>query len=299
MKILDWKNLKVFKEKTCITIGFFDGIHKGHQLILNTLVKKAKERNIKSVVITFDETILAKFKMSQCISDMKMKLKAFEDYDIDYVLLLSKEDHFMNLSADEFIAQYLNRLNCQTMVCGHDFSFAAKKEGNINYLKQKTSYDIVVVDDVYLNQQKISSTYIRKLIAYGQIQNANTLTLYPFTLYSKVINGRKIGRTIGFKTANIQVNESCKLLKHGVYFGKVEIENVIYKAMINVGYNPTIKDDKILKVEAHILDFEKEIYDCPITLIFNVYHREEIKFTSLEDLKNQLTKDLEALRKLS
>lgn len=299
MKKIDLKNLQDFNESTCITIGFFDGIHKGHQCILNTLIKTAKLKNLKSVVITFDDSVLKRFKMSRCIMDMEEKIKTFNQFEIDYILLLSVTDNFMNLSADEFIHSFLNRLNCQCLVGGSDFHFAKNKEGNISYLKKNTNYDIVEVKDVYIQQNKVSSTYIRQLILNGQVQKANELLFTPFKIYSKVIDGRKIGRTIGFKTANIQINESCLLLKHGVYFGRVEIEHAFYKAMINVGYNPTIKEDKVLKIEAHILNFEKQIYDCPITLIFQVYHREEMKFASLEELKAQLNKDVSLLENLS
>ena len=295
MKILDLKDLKNFTNNTCVTLGFFDGMHIGHQKIFDTLINKAKDNNYKSVVITFDDSSLNLFKMTKNITSLNDKLDSFGKYGVDYVVLLKTSDNFMNLTASEFIKQYLDALNCKCIICGSELTFAKNKEGNMQYLKDNTSYEIISVDDVYINDIKISSTYIRNLIKEGNVNLANSLLYKPFSITSNVIKGHRIGRTIGFKTANIVVNDSCLLLKHGVYFGKVVINNKYYKSMINVGINPTINIDNNLKIEAHIIDFNEDIYDDLIKIEFNCFHRDELKFDSLQSLKKQLDYDLNCL----
>ena len=296
MKILDLNDLKNFSNNTCVTLGFFDGMHVGHQKIFNTLIEECKINNYKSVVITFDDSSLNLFKMTKNINSLEDKLSIFKDYNIDYVVLLKTKDNFMNLSAKEFINTYLEPLHCKCVICGSELTFAKNKEGNMEYLKNNTTYKIISVSDVYEDDIKLSSTYMRKLISEGHVDKANKFLYKPFSITSSVISGHQIGRSIGFKTANIKVNDSCNLLKHGVYFGKVIINSVTYKTMINVGINPTVNIDNNLKIEAHILDFNEEIYDDKITLIFDTYHRDEKTFDSLEELKSQLDKDLNELK---
>lgn len=298
MKIVELKDLDHFKYNSVVTLGFFDGMHLGHQLIFNTLKNKALKLGYKSVVITFSDDVLELFKMSDSITSLNDKLEIFEQLGIDYCLVLSIKDNFMNLSAKEFINNYLEKLNCKVIACGSDFSFAKKKEGNINFIKENTDYEVILVDDVYIDDIKISSTLIRNLLGQGNIPLANKLLYKGFKITSKVINGKEIGRTIGYKTANLKITPSCNLLKHGVYFASVVINNNIYKAMVNVGFNPTINDNKTLKVEVHILDFSSNLYESVIDVSFICYHREEIKFDSLDKLKEQLAKDEKTLRNL-
>jgi riboflavin kinase/FMN adenylyltransferase len=202
----------------------------------------------------------------------------------------------MAMSAMQFKEKVLDNLNCKVVVCGNDFSFARKKEGNIEFLKNNSNYQLKVVDDIYINNQKISSTHIRNLLESGSINEANKLLFAPFSITSNVVEGFKIGRTIGFKTANINVNNSCYLLKHGVYFRKIFIEGKAYKTMVNVGINPTINHDNDLKVEAHILDFNDDVYYKYVKLTFETYYRDEQRFDKLEELKKQLQIDLSNLR---
>lgn len=292
MKILDLKDLNHYDESSCVTLGFFDGIHLGHQAILSALINNAKSNNLKSVVITFDESVLQLFKMSKNIISINDKLAYLEELGVDYVLLLKTKDNFMGLSAIEFKEKVLDKLHTQILVSGNDLSFARKKEGNIKFLKENSDYVINVVDDVYVDNKKISSTYIRSLLINGDVSLVNKLIYKPFSITSNVIEGFKIGRTIGFKTANINVTSSCYLLKHGVYFGKIYIEDKEYKTMVNVGINPTINHNEDLKVEAHILDFDLDVYYKYVKLTLQTYYREEIKFERLEDLKYQLETDL-------
>ncbi len=297
MRILDLNELKNYKENSCVTIGFFDGLHLGHKKIIDSLINNAKNNNLKSVVITFSDDVLSYFKVSNAIFPLKNKIEFFEELNIDYLLILSIKDDFINLDANSFLNKILKPLNCQKIICGNDFSFAKNKEGNINFIKNNTNIDIEIVDDVYFNNNKVSSSYIRNLLKDGKIDIANKLLLKPFFVESKVIQGKQIGRTINFKTANLEINDSCYLLKNGVYFGKIIVLNKEYDALINVGSNPTINDEKSLKIEANILNFNEDIYDDKIIAIFTYFKREEVKFNSLNDLKKQIEKDYNDLLK--
>ena len=194
MKLIDLNDLKNFKDNSVITIGFFDGLHKGHQVILSTLSSYSKKNNYKSVIISFDESVLDLFKMSKNICSVSQKLDSFKAFDIDYVLLLKVSDNFMGLSAKEFIDNYLEKLNTKIVVCGSDFSFAKNKEGNIDYVKKYTNYDIVSVDDEYVNDIKISSTYIRNLLSNGKVDLANSLLYEDFNIVSKVMASTSTAR---------------------------------------------------------------------------------------------------------
>ena len=299
MKILDLKDLKNLKDNTCVTLGFFDGMHLGHQKILSVLSSTAKEYDLKSLVITFAEDVLNLFKMTKSIVSIEEKLSAIASFNIDYVLVLKVTDNFMGLSAIEFKEQVLDMINTKYVICGSDFSFARKKEGNIEFLRNNSNYNIIQVDDVIINGDKVSSTFIRNLISNGNVDKANQLLFKTFSINSSVENGLKIGRNIGFKTANLKITDSCYLLKQGVYFGYVSYNNKDYKAMINVGINPTINLNDNLKIEAHILDFSEEIYNEKISLTFLTYYREEKKFENLDELRNQLSIDAYNLKKFN
>lgn len=298
MKILDINDLKSFNENTYITIGFFDGVHKGHQLILNTLKNKANENNFKSLIITFDEDVLDAFKMTKSLIPINEKMQIFEKLNIDYVLLLKRKDNFMNLTALEFIDKFLTVLNCKGIICGKDFNFGKDGKGNIDTLKKYSDYKIELVNDFYFEDNKVSSSYIRDLLANGKVEIANKLLFNPFHIEGEVIYGKQLGRTIGFKTANIHLDEHKFLLKNGVYFGTVDFDEKTYYAMINVGYNPTVEDNNKIKLEVHILDFSKDIYEKKINVCFLNFHREERKFDSVNLLKTQLEKDIICLKKL-
>ena len=299
MKILDLKDLKNLKDNTCVTLGFFDGMHLGHQKILSVLSSIAKENDLKSLVITFAEDVLNLFKMTKSIVSIEEILSAIASFNIDYVLVLKVTDNFMGLSAIEFKEQVLDMINTKYVICGSDFSFARKKEGNIDFLRNNSNYNIIQVDDVIINGDKVSSTFIRNLISNGNVDKANQLLFKSFSINSSVENGLKIGRNIGFKTANLKITDSCYLLKQGVYFGYVSYNNKDYKAMINVGINPTINLNDNLKIEAHILDFSEEIYNEKIRLTFLTYYREEKKFENLDELRNQLSIDAYNLKKFN
>jgi len=297
MKKLDLADLKNFKDNSVVTLGFFDGIHLAHQEILNNLVNYAKQNNYKSVVITFDDSILKLFKITDSIFTTIRKKEILETFDIDYIIELSINDNFMGLLPDEFVKQYLDRLNCKCIVCGTDFSFGKDKLGNAKFIKENTNIELIEVPDLYDEDIKISSTYIRRLLRSGDIERANALLIEPFSITSKVVHGKQIGKTINYKTCNLELTDQSKLLKPGVYFSEVFDGNIIYYGITNVGYNPTISNDNELTIETHLLDVDMDFYGKELTVSFLKYLREDYKFNSIDELKEQIKLDEIEVRK--
>lgn len=296
MKKLDLKDLTNYHEPAIICLGFFDGFHLGHQKMIEELVLNSKKYNYKSVVITFLNTSLKHFKHSNQLISLKDKLKIFQKYGVDEVLVLKNKDHIFTLSAKSFINKVLLKLNTKMIVCGQDIHFGKNQEGDLKYLQENTDYKLLIIPKLLINNQVLSSSYIRDLLTSGKIKEANELLYQPFFIYSKVIKGKQIGRTIDFKTANLKITLNSYLLKHGVYVGKVSILKKQYKAMINVGYNPTVSQEKKLKIEVHILNFNENLYGKFIKVEFLSYLRQEISFSSLEGLKQQLIQDLNKIK---
>ena len=294
MEIIELKSyieLPILNRKTICSIGFFDGVHLGHQKLIKQLVKDAKQNEMSSLLITFDDALIEKFKKSTPLNQQTLKLKAFEQLNVDIVIIIKNHSDLLNLTGDEFIRHVLKRCNVNKIYCGEDFFFGKDFKKGQDLEKE---FIVKEMKSVKFEHEKISSSFIKKLLQEGKIQLANTFLYYPYTLIKKVIHGREIGRTISFKTANLAIKQNI-LLKNGVYFGKAYYQNQEYKAMINIGNNPTVSQDSLKKVEVHLIDFDKEIYGQTLKVVFEYYYREEIKFMSIEALKMQLEKDKKQL----
>lgn len=296
MKILGLQDLKNYTSNSIITIGFFDGVHLGHQMIINTMVKEAKKNDLKSVVISFDDSILKRFKMTSNIYTLKEKEKYLKEMGVDYLLLLKDDDNVINYSAFEFKNEVLDKLKTKIVVSGSEFSFAKNKEGNATFIKEKTNYRLIEVGDVFVDNIKVSSTYIRNLLKDGNITLANELLYANVYVRSRVKRGKQIGRTLHFNTANLSVSKEKMLLKQGVYFGRVYYLKNKYYAIVNIGNNPTIAKNNKITMEVHILDFNEDIYGKNLTVFLDFYNREEIKFDNRELLEKQINKDKEKCR---
>lgn len=294
MKKLDINNLNVIKNSV-VAIGFFDGIHLGHQKILTKVQEIALNKNLDSVIVTFSDILLKMFKMKYTITTYAQKIKEISRYKIDYNFTINKQNKLYNLSAKEFLNFLIDKLNCRYLVCGKDLCFGNDKFGNIDFIKKNSAIEVIEVDDVIIDNIKISSSYIRTLLINGNIEKANKYLSFPFTLNGIVIKGKQIGRTIHYKTANLKVPMNSYCLKYGVYYGKVYIKKDIYYAMINIGNNPTIDNSMNLKIEANILNIDRDLYNQSIAIQLLKYHREEIKFANIEKLKEQLDIDFQGL----
>lgn len=286
----DYKNLK-FEDNLSVAIGNFDGIHVGHQLLINEILKDEHH-----AVITFSphpSIYLEKLENRRLITPKAQKIKLFEKLGVKNLIIFKLSDEFMRMSKSSFI-DLLKHMNVSKVVCGSDFRFGYKALGNTEDLK--ANFETKIFEKTKINDVVVSSSYIRQLILDGRMEEANTLLTREFSIVGKVIFGRQVGRKIQFPTANVAYGNYI-LPKIGVYFGHVIINNKKYGAMINVGHNPTINQVSNISLEAHILDFSDNIYYKNIEVSFVSYLRDEIKFKNIIELVDQLKKDKEICQK--
>jgi len=280
-----------------LSLGMFDGVHFGHISIINLLKSVAQENNLETAILTFWPHPRKVFNPNdeiKLLNTLNEKLNLLENANLDVVFLKSFDENFRNLTGEEFVRQILvQKLNVKHIIIGHDHVFGKNKSGNFELLqKLSKELDFVVqqLDAVKEGEFNISSTKIRNCLANGNIIGANKMLGYHYSVSGKVIDGKKLGRTIGYPTANIEVDELKLLPKKGAYIVEVYVKNKFYKGMLSIGTNPTVNGDK-LTVEVYILDFNKDIYDEEITVKFRDFLHEEIKFESLEKLIERLDED--------
>lgn len=280
-----------------LSLGMFDGVHFGHISIINLLKSLAQENNLETAILTFWPHPRKVFNPNdeiKLLNTLNEKLNLLENANLDVVFLKSFDENFRNLTGEEFVRQILvQKLNVKHIIIGHDHVFGKNKSGNFELLqKLSKELDFVVqqLDAVKEGEFNISSTKIRNCLANGNIIGANKMLGYHYSVSGKVIDGKKLGRTIGYPTANIEVDELKLLPKKGAYIVEVYVKNKFYKGMLSIGTNPTVNGDK-LTVEVYILDFNKDIYDEEITVKFRDFLHEEIKFESLEKLIERLDED--------
>ncbi len=259
-----------------VTIGFFDGVHLGHQKLINYIEKSSKIKTI----ITFDS-----HPNKEEIMDINYKLKIFEKFQIDQVLVIKMNQVNSYVSAKEFV-EFLKKININQIFVGSDFHFGRNAQGNVDYLKE--DFNVVVIDFLLKNQEKISSTKLRKALEIRNLEQYKELAGRNYTVLGKVITGNQIGRTIDFPTANLDTEKI--LIGNGVYLTQVTCKGKKYDAITNVGRQPTVNGQKI-KIESHIIDFNDIIYNINIEVEFIKLLRDEQKFNSLEELKAQIEKD--------
>jgi len=301
----DLNNLPKFKN-TVITVGTFDGVHKGHQQILSKMNALAKAINGESVLITFhphprfvlnpNDTSL------KLINTLEEKIQILEKYQIDNLVVVPFTLEFSNISADEYVSDFLMKhFSPSIVVIGYDHHFGKNRTGNIDLLKafQKPyNFKIELIEKKELESITISSTKIRKALSEGDVSLAKDLMNHCYFLEGTVIKGNQRGRTIGFPTANMQLQADYKLIpKNGAYAVYVKIKQQKYKAMLNIGNNPTF-DNLTKSIEVHIFEFSENIYNSKISIEFIHFLRDEIKFKDIEGLKNQLKLDKENALKL-
>ncbi|CAG7840730.1 bifunctional riboflavin kinase/FAD synthetase [Clostridium haemolyticum] len=283
-------------EKTYIALGSFDGLHIGHMSLINKTIELAKANNAKSMVFTFKNhplTVINNDIAPKLIINNETKTKLLEKAGIDIVNYANFDDIFMKISPEDFIENMLTHYNVKGIIVGFNYRFGYKNLGDIDLLKKlscKLGFDLKIINPVKINNEVVSSTRIRELISEGDIVKANTFLNRNFVLKGKVIHGKQLGRKINFPTTNLDYDKKFVLPRGGVYYTSVNYNNKKYKGITNIGYNPTVKDEK-LSIETHILDFQKEIYDEILEIYFHERIRDEKKFDSIEELANQLTKD--------
>ena len=290
----------LIEEPTVISLGKFDGIHRGHELLLEELMTK-KKNGLATVVFTFDIPP----RKTLCDEDQKVlttneeKMHMFETFGIDYLIECPFTPEVMNMEAEHFIEMLVEKLSVKCIVAGEDFCFGHNRRGDYKMLQEyadKLSYEAVILPKVKEEEREISSTYVREEIAKGNIELANKLLGYPYFISGTVKHGNKIGRTIGFPTINLIPTENKLLPAYGVYITKVMIDDIVYHGITNVGMKPTIDGQNPVGIETHIFDFNQDVYERNVVVTFIKRIREERKFKNLDALLEQMRKDVNTAR---
>ncbi len=293
----DINNLPPFKNAV-ITIGTFDGVHNGHQKIIDALLAEAVKVDGESIIITFHphpRKIVQPNESLHLINTLQEKIEILEQKKIDHLVVVPFTDEFSELTAEQYIEQFLiARFHPRSIIIGYDHHFGKGRKGNIYLLEkeqEKYNYHLVEIPKHLLNEISISSTKIRNAIRESDITTANKLLGYSFFFEGKVVEGDKIGRTIGFPTANLNYTNEDKIrLGEGVYAVYVDVNGERKKGMLSVGKRPTFNDISE-KVEVNIFDFDKTIYGSVIKITVEAFLRQQEKYNSIDALKNQIALD--------
>lgn len=282
--------------KLSACIGFFDGIHLGHQHLIDTL-----KDNYAKAMITFDPDpfdILNFPKVRKHLISFDDKVHLCESYGLDFLIVVKTSKKLLDLSPEQFVDIILKPLNIHHLTCGYDFRFGKNASGDSNTLKRLLNCDISVVEKVDYYDDKVSSTRIKNLLTETDFNLAKYLLSRPYKLPGSVIEGRKQGRLIGYPTANLVPDAGYYLPHLGVYAGYAIYKNNIYPAMINIGHNETFNYVKGISLEAHLLDFNYFCYGENIDLYFVKYIRPNFKFNSKDELIKQLNVDEKMVREI-
>lgn len=290
--------------ETVAAVGFFDGVHKGHQKVIQTAVDKAKENNMESAVITFHphpSVVLKKDATHvRYITPLKEKQEILQQMDVDRLYIITFNKELASLEPQKFIDHFIIGLKIKHLVAGFDFSYGHKGKGNMEIIANHTRsrFDYTTISKVEMDEQKISSTRIRELLQNGKVETANSLLGHPLTIQGIVIDGEKRGRSIGYPTANIQIDPEALLPKTGVYAVKVEYKNELYEGMASLGYNPTF-DGKLEEpsAEVNIFDYNNDLYGEELIMEWHKFIRDEEKFDQIDELIEQIEDDERVIRR--
>lgn len=289
------------KNRKIYALGFFDGVHRGHQALLAACRELARERACEAAAVTFDahpQSVLSG-SCPELINTPQDRLRLLREFGAEQVHTLPFDDRTVSMPWQRFFQMLTADMGACGIVCGDDFRFGHRGEGNAEKLRDACAaagIPCVVVPEQTLNGVRISSTHIRELIGEGEMEKAVDFLGHPHVLTGAVVSGRKLGRTIGVPTANLLLPEGVIVPKYGVYACRVYIQDQIYPAVTNIGTRPTVGGHRVT-VEPWILDFEGDLYGKEITLAFYKFLRPEETFPSLEELRAEIRNNAEQTRK--
>lgn len=288
------------------TVGMFDGVHAGHRFLLDFISQEAARRNLSTQVITFTNhplSIVRPESAPKLLSSPEQKLDLILSNGIDDIVMLDFTPELQNLSAQQFIKLLRDNFGVTHLAMGFNNSFGndrSLKFEDFQKIGKEAGIEIIPTPEYTDNNNKVSSSVIRRLINDGDVASASKLLGRKFSLTGKVVHGRNVGHTIGFPTANLAPEFPQQIIPaKGVYAGTVNIDGTTYKTMVNIGVRPTFdSQDQTLSIEAYIDRFNGNLYDKTITINFTDRLRDEMKFNSIDQLKQQLSTDLQNLRQI-
>ena len=302
MKIYKNPNLNVRHRHGVIAIGNFDGIHLGHQKVINEAKKKAKKNKLPFGLMTFEPVPVMFFNKkikNHRINSLEQKKVQLKKLKLDFLIIIRFNKNFSSLSAEEFIKKIIySKTSCKFLYVSKNFRFGFKRKGKIETLKKyekQYNFKNLIIKPLKIKKRIISSTFIRKIIRKGKIEEANRLLNRNWSVEGKVIKGQKRGRTIGFPTCNLRLN-SYVIPRLGVYAVKVKTNNISHNGIANIGYRPTFNGRNLL-LETNIFGINKNLYNKVITVGFKKFLRAEKKFKDIEYLKKQIKIDIKQAKK--
>lgn len=287
-----------------LALGTLDGVHLGHQKVIKSLKRRAKDLRKKSIVLTFDIHPLKTVDPAKCpplLTPKEEKIRLIQGLGVDILVLANFNKEFASLSPEKFIKDILvGRLSVAEVFVGKDFTFGRGAMGDIAFLKSKAreyGFKVRTIPPVKIGKTAISSTAIRGLIRRGEVKEAARLLGRPYTLYGRVVHGESRGKELGYPTANIRPHYEA-IPSDGVYLGKIEVKDKVWNGLLNIGTQPTFHKRGAKIIEAHIFDFEGRVYGREIKVSFLEKIREEMAFKSPEALKAQIKKNVTKARKI-
>ncbi len=285
-----------------LALGFFDGVHLGHQALLSETIKIGKKNGYDTGVMTFKEHPLELIFPNYTpwlITSNSEKETMIRDFGVDFVFINPFTEELMKLTPEEFITDYLlTKYNVKVIVVGFNYNFGYKGMGTTQTLQklgQKHGFSVVILPPFIINTHSVSSTFIRELISCGQVDEVSTYLGRKYTLSGIVIQGKGLGHQFGIPTANLKLNKKIILPSTGVYYTFVHYQGRCLHGLTNLGFNPTFAKHPF-SIETYIYDFDEDIYNQEITIEFIKKIRDEIKFDSIDDLINQIKKDINHIR---
>lgn len=293
----------VIPKGSAVALGKFDGLHKGHRALIEKL-KESEKEGLKSVVFTFTRApkeLLEHERQKYILTSFEKRL-FMEKNGIDILIECPLSEEILSMEPEKFIEDILcKKLTVKRIICGEDFRFGHNRSGDTELLDKicmKYKYEALVIKKLKYNKRDISSTYIREAISKGNIELVNELLGYPYTVIGVVVDGNKLGRTMGFPTANLIPEDDKLLPPNGVYRTIAVVDEKEYRAITNIGTRPTVNGENIITIETNLVDVSIDLYEKTIELHFFEFIRPEKKFGSMEELKMAVFKDIDYCRKI-
>ncbi|OCT13772.1 riboflavin biosynthesis protein RibF [Paenibacillus pectinilyticus] len=303
---MDLDKLVQFVGKQVVAIGDFDGVHLGHQEVIGRALSTAKRLGLEAAIMTFSphpRAVMGQDKYVELLTPTKKKMAFFESMGVNHTYIVTFDASLMRLSPEQFVDQVLDRLGVDSVICGFDFTFGFQGKGTPDSLCELShgKFSVEVVRPFHMNGEKVSSTRIREALQDGDLETATRLLGRPYSISGIVVDGAKRGRTLGFPTANLQLDESYVPPMNGVYAVKATVRGEVYQGVMNIGIKPTFETGELKpSFEAHLFEFSEQIYGETVTVELIAFLRPERKFSSLDDLVAQIKLDAEeAKHKLS
>ncbi len=301
MKVIELNLTKKMDQPLAVALGYFDGLHLGHQAVIKEVVDYAKKHEIRSAVMTFSPNpnqFLNKSTSPHLLTPHQEKVRVLKELGVDELIILPFNEELAKMRATDFIQQYLIEHPVAHVSTGFDFRFGYKGEGEVALLANYSNhFSLNVTPKWELDEEKIGATEIKAYLAEGQLEKVTQMLGRPYRLRGIVVSGKQRGRQIGFPTANLKLSEDYVIPKSGVYAVKVEVCDRQYIGMCNIGHNPTFNFNHQICIETYILDFDADIYGESLILDFYAYLREEQRFSSIEQLMEQLDTDRQSVQR--